>query len=752
MSIVKRPPGVAFYGKVRIPTIGHRTAIDQAKALAKQTGGQLTIGLSGTSEPLTPALKKQYAQRLFGHPVRSGDEETKTLSSFLTHLSKNHEELHLVAGSDRVEEYKSFLSKYNGKKDKKGKIPFKFKKWEVHGVEGQRVESKKDPRRMSPDELVRTVSASKLEALAMAGNYEHFKAYHPGMDESHVRKLYSYIRKHHSLKEGADIGLTFARSDMPQIQDPKHFLKHLEAEHDISHIKKMVDPDKLRSSQMEFDGEKVMGMRLNPSNKPIIVSNDGHVLDGHHRWLADKEEGRDSAAYVCDLPILDLLHAAKHYNKMELNEEINRKELAPMLDSFVSFASNKLGIKSMPKVRYKKDKDGYNSFAAYNPALKELSVSTKNRHPMDVFRSVAHELVHHKQNEEGRIGKDIAQEGSTGSDIENEANSEAGKIMRWYAKENPDHFKLATVSEQAVFVVGGPCSGKDYVIKSLVNEFNVKEINLDALKNVKQLDEKFIINASAENYRKIIETKALLEEKGYETSLIYVHVDDEVSKLRNEERSTKGNRVISEEIRHKKWENAQYGLAQIREEFKTVKVFDNSDKFAPVDSLLSEMKLKLVMSKKGKAWRDLRVVGRRRKYNEEFENVFEGKDTHKMEWGTDYLRKDYEKNTPGSVKKMKKKVIAQEDSSDLPIGGGIGPEIGKNRGGAPTVFSWGLSESIMNWANAEKTQAKFAEKYGDQADQKLHEAALRLEKSGCGSLSPKKKSIREFYQNNKTNT
>jgi hypothetical protein len=66
---------------------------------------------------------------------------------------------------------------------------------------------------------------------------------------------------------------------------------------------------------------------------------------------------------------------------------------------------------------------------------------------MDICRTVAHELVHHKQNTEGRI-KDVAQEGSTGSDIENEANAEAAKVMRWYAQSNPKSFSLSYVTEE----------------------------------------------------------------------------------------------------------------------------------------------------------------------------------------------------------------------------------------------------------------------------------------------------------------
>jgi hypothetical protein len=453
---MKKTPGVAFYGKVRIPTIGHKTAIDAAKEISKRVKGKLTIGLSGTAEPLDLKTKKSLAQKIFNHPVNTGTPETKTLASFLTHLNKSHDELHLVAGSDRVAEYKSFIDRYNGKPDRSGKAPFTYKKVEVHTAGGERVDSDKDPREMSQAELTSSVSASKLEKLAKEGNWEHFKAYHPGMPDSHVRRVFTKIRAHHGLnklEEAVNIGLTFARKEMPQIGAAASFVKYLR-DNDIESQRTKIDPNDLKSSQMEFDNDKVESLRMNPSKNPIIVSNDGHILDGHHRWLADQKEGRKTDAVVCNMPILDLLYHAKHYSK-NLTEEVTRKELAPMLDSFVSFASDKLGLKSMPNVRYKTDDDDYNSFAAYNPASNELSVHTMNRHPMDIFRSVAHELVHHKQNEDGRIGKDIAKEGETGSDIENEANAEAGKIMRWFAKANPDMFGKTYVVEGNTTSFGG---------------------------------------------------------------------------------------------------------------------------------------------------------------------------------------------------------------------------------------------------------------------------------------------------------
>jgi len=929
--MTNKQPGVAFYGKVRIPTIGHRTAIDQAKGIAKKVGGKLTIGLSGTSEPLDMKTKKSHAEKVFGHPVDTGTDHTRTLSHFLTHLNKSHDELHLVAGSDRVEEYKSFIHKYNGKANKKGEVPFNFKRVQVHAAGGERTDSGKDPRKMSHDELVSSVSASKLEKLAKEGKYDHFKAYHPGMPESHVRRVYSQIRRFHGLNENIDIGLPFARSEMPQIGAAKSFIKYLK-DNDVKSAPMKVDPDKLKSSQMEFDNDKVQGLRDNPSSNPIIVSNDNHVIDGHHRWIADKLEGRPCNAYVCDLPVLDLMYHAKHYSK-NLTEEVTRKELAPMLDAFVSFASDKLGIKSMPKVRYKTEDDNYNSFAAYNPASNELSVQTKNRHPMDVFRSVAHELVHHKQNEDGRIGKDIAREGETGSDIENEANSEAGKIMRWFAKTNPDMFSQSHIVEEtlyegindpgrlkAIFLAGGPGSGKDYVMNSTLKGDGLREINSDVVfeymlkknnlslkmpdseraereivrKSAKKKTEKkehllldngtgIIVNGTADDVEKIKTIKQKLEYMGYETMMVFVNTSDDVSKARNVERGKLGGRKVpdgtddegnpnnTEDIRSQKWKDAQKNIGELQKVFGNDRftVIDNSadvrkvspeekervqnnfnrvrrmaqqfvrsenknpkakqfigkemekrgvTQYSPprasaplstksstgqspqnkpgAEVMLAARRLGLSYygfgrfgrkvngkntvlyhakgnqlvrnineGKKDPCWKDYQQVGMKMKngkkvpncvpVDEDFEDYI--KEPANREFGTTSLANIYKQMTPGQLQEAKKKKfvrkkLAQEDRSPIPAlpnADGIGPEISQYRPMTVTGFTYGMSESIVSWVNNPKTQAKFIQKYGNLAEQKLEEAAKKLEDSGCGCSASGKKSVKEFYDASK---
>ena len=236
---------------------------------------------------------------------------------------------------------------------------------------------------------------------------------------------------------------------MPQIgpESIKDFQKYLKA-HGIGYNMAEMPTDSLKATQSEFDGNKIIQLMGTKNKDPIITSKDDHVLDGHHRWLANHNSNIEKTKCCqIDLPILELVRVAKEYRNV-LNESLTHKDFGPMMDSFVSFASDKLGIKSIPKISYKTNDDQGTqpSFGGYNPSSQEIIVCTKNRHPMDVFRTVAHELVHHMQNENDKI-KDISKEGATGSPIEDEANSMAGRLMRWYAKANPGTFELSSLTE-----------------------------------------------------------------------------------------------------------------------------------------------------------------------------------------------------------------------------------------------------------------------------------------------------------------
>jgi len=103
---------------------------------------------------------------------------------------------------------------------------------------------------------------------------------------------------------------------------------------------------------------------------------------------------------------------------------------------FIKFANNSLNIEQLPRVFFVNDNKWskqMRSFGQYHPEKREITVYIKNRNMADVLRTLCHEMIHHKQNEEGRLESDS---GKTGSDIENEANAQAGILLREYGKLN----------------------------------------------------------------------------------------------------------------------------------------------------------------------------------------------------------------------------------------------------------------------------------------------------------------------------
>lgn len=119
-----------------------------------------------------------------------------------------------------------------------------------------------------------------------------------------------------------------------------------------------------------------------------------------------------------------------------LNEDKKDK-----LNSFVKFVKRELGIESLPTISIQPNRDGLKTTAHYDYTKenKIVRVYGKNRALVDIMRSVAHELVHHKQFEEGRL--DGPQPPDIGGEIEDEANAKAGQYIKMYAKIDPNIYE-----------------------------------------------------------------------------------------------------------------------------------------------------------------------------------------------------------------------------------------------------------------------------------------------------------------------
>ena len=195
----KEKHGVFAFGRMNPITIGHEKLIQKVKDVATAVGGSHHIVLSHTQDskknPLSAKQKVQHAKKAF--PDTNFTHSTKESPNFLTHAAEMHKKgithLHVVGGSDRVEEFKKTLKKYNG--THQGAL-FNFKKITVHSS-GER----------DPDaEGVGGMSASKMRGHATAGDFESFRKGVPStMGHSHAKSLYNDVRKGLGLREDVDL-------------------------------------------------------------------------------------------------------------------------------------------------------------------------------------------------------------------------------------------------------------------------------------------------------------------------------------------------------------------------------------------------------------------------------------------------------------------------------------------------------------------------------------------------------------------
>ena len=167
---------------------------------------------------------------------------------------------------------------------------------------------------------------------------------------------------------------------------------------------------------------------------------------------------------------------------------------------------------------------------------------------------------------------------------------------------------------KAVFLAGGPGSGKDYVLSNTLEGQGLIEISSDKAleflmdkkgldktmpatekdkrdivrtraKSITELKQRLaimgrnglIVNGTGEDYEKISRIKEKLEELGYESAMILVNTEDEISKQRNIERGQRGGRTVPEQVRKEKWQNVQNSRPEFAKLFGDKYMeFDNS--------------------------------------------------------------------------------------------------------------------------------------------------------------------------------
>lgn len=112
-----------------------------------------------------------------------------------------------------------------------------------------------------------------------------------------------------------------------------------------------------------------------------------------------------------------------------------------VVDDFISFGKELLSLDDDFRVNLTNNGDDIETLANYDMESGEINVLTKDRAVPDIIRSIAHEMVHHKQNNRGDL-RGTPEEGEDGSPWEDEANAKAGEIVRIFGRQYPEIYDL----------------------------------------------------------------------------------------------------------------------------------------------------------------------------------------------------------------------------------------------------------------------------------------------------------------------
>ena len=134
------------------------------------------------------------------------------------------------------------------------------------------------------------------------------------------------------------------------------------------------------------------------------------------------------------------MKAGKAKKNETLTEAVIHPSTMDALQDFLPFVMKLLKLDKLPRISVHKTIETGNqpSFGGYNPDDGTIQLALKDRHPADILRTLAHELVHFKQDLNGTLNDNS---GMTGSNEENQANSQAGIIMRHFNKRFPQYLE-----------------------------------------------------------------------------------------------------------------------------------------------------------------------------------------------------------------------------------------------------------------------------------------------------------------------
>jgi nicotinamide mononucleotide adenylyltransferase len=189
-----------------------------------------------------------------------------------------------------------------------------------------------------------------------------------------------------------------------------------------------------RFVQKNIDSNNQQGMAEDAAGVGVVAKNKKMARDPRYSMSITKDVKPSTPK--------NMLRAFRLSEESAVSEE----QIMSMIKNFLPLATKELKIKKLPKIILKKHietDDGQATFGRFVNEEEKIYLGIADRHPVDILRTLAHELVHFRQYEQGKMYPGA---GDTGSPIENEAHVVAGIIMRHFNKKYPNAVKSPAVA------------------------------------------------------------------------------------------------------------------------------------------------------------------------------------------------------------------------------------------------------------------------------------------------------------------
>jgi len=137
------------------------------------------------------------------------------------------------------------------------------------------------------------------------------------------------------VKPDARDTLGISRAQMPQVekQDYPELIQYMKS-HGAKFSKETMDAHALKPTQSEFSdvgvAKQLMKDLEGKPTKPVLVSSDNWIVDGHHRWLVSKNTGSQIEIYRISLPVQELLKLLKEFPKTHYKDIYTESKLEMM--------------------------------------------------------------------------------------------------------------------------------------------------------------------------------------------------------------------------------------------------------------------------------------------------------------------------------------------------------------------------------------------------------------------------------------